>query len=202
VVPVQTAPPTCQLNNTAQVTFANRSTGASYVIVWDGVNKVTLAPGTTSQAYTEAANIAHTLQFRYSGTNTLACANSTPTLAQCSTTTTLSCATELKADVQSVGAGTSLCSTGVCTQFSYDITNRGLACATNLRVITRFFGSDGSGPQLGIDVPMGLSGQSLSALVLRPGATVTVISTIPFNDVRSAHTVFRASITWDDVQCQ
>jgi hypothetical protein len=33
--------------------------------------------------------------------------------------------------------------------------------------------------------------------VLRPGTSATVVNTIPFNDIRSAHTVFRASITWD-----
>jgi hypothetical protein len=198
----QTSTPSCQANSTAQIAFSNRSTTATYTIVWDGASRVTLAPGATSPTYTEAANVAHTLQFLFSGTTSLACSNSSPTLAQCSTNNTLSCSGELKADIRSVGSGLSTCFTGLCTKFSYDITNNGLGCATHARVITRFYGSDGNGPQLGIDVPMDLVGQSLSAYFFRPGTTVTVFNTVSFNDVRSVHTVFKPAITWDDVACQ
>jgi hypothetical protein len=97
--------------------------------------------------------------------------------------------------------GTYSCLTGLCTQFTYAIANSGPGCATNVQVTTRFFGSDGSGPQLGIDVPMGLPGGSLSATLFRPGATATLVNTISFNDIRSAHTIFRSFITWTDTAC-
>jgi hypothetical protein len=83
------------------------------------------------------------------------------------------------------------------------VTNLGPGCATNVQVVTRFYGGDGNGPQLGIDVPMGLAGGgSLTSSFLRVGTTVTLQNLIPFNDIRSAHTVFKPSITWTDVACQ
>jgi hypothetical protein len=88
------------------------------------------------------------------------------------------------------------CVTGLCTALTFPVTNTGPGCATNVQVIDRAFGSDGNGPQLGIDIPMGLP-----TFVFRVGATVTLQSLSSFNDVRSAHTVFKASITWTDVAC-
>src|SRR5262249_34506567 len=78
-----------------------------------------------------------------------------------------------RANIQSSTTGTYLCFTGVCTSFTYQINNVGPGCATGVQVVTRFFGSDGLGPQLGIDVPMGQVGGSLSSTFFRVGTTVT-----------------------------
>jgi len=107
-----------------------------------------------------------------------------------------------RANIQAGSTGTSGCFTGLCTSFTFPITNSGPGCATNVQVITRFYGGDGNGPQLGIDVPMILPGGSLSGFFFRVGTSVIVQNSIAFNDVRSAHTVFRPSITWTDVACQ
>jgi hypothetical protein len=110
--------------------------------------------------------------------------------------------TLLKADIHLAGStGLYSCFVGVCTSFTYPITNTGAGCATNIQVITRFFGSDGNGIQLGIDVPMYLPGGSFSTFVFRPGATVTIQNLGPFNDIRSAHTAFKVFPTWTDVSC-
>jgi len=111
-------------------------------------------------------------------------------------------AAAVHADIQPAASGTSVCFTGLCTSFTFAITNAGPGCATNVQVITRFYGGDGNGPQLGIDVPMILPGGSLSSTFFRVGTAVTVANSIPFNDVRCAHTVFRPTITWTDVACQ
>ena len=95
-----------------------------------------------------------------------------------------------------------VCVTGFCTALTFPVTNAGPGCATNTQVVTRAYGGDGNGPQLGIDIPMGLPGGSLSTYLFRPGVTVTLQSVTGFNDVRSAHTVFKTSITWNDTACQ
>ena len=75
----------CKDNNTAIVSFTNRSANKTYTIVWDGSNMTTLGAGVTSGNYTVSAGIQHTLEFKYSNNSTDACTPSTPTLAQCST---------------------------------------------------------------------------------------------------------------------
>jgi hypothetical protein len=75
----------CQTNNTATVTFENRSaSGLTYSVVWDGSTWTTLAPSVKSAEYTVAAGVQHTLTFKIANSNELACSTSTPTLAQCS----------------------------------------------------------------------------------------------------------------------
>lgn len=74
---------TCAVNGTAQVQFSNRSANSTYSIVWDGSVMATLAPGVTSEFFTVAAGN-HTLTFKYSNSSDLACTESTPNLAQCS----------------------------------------------------------------------------------------------------------------------
>jgi hypothetical protein len=73
----------CVTNNTAEVQFSNRSSSATYTIMWDGYIITTLAAGATSSTYTVASG-QHTLEFRYSNSSTSACTPSTPVLAQCS----------------------------------------------------------------------------------------------------------------------
>lgn len=77
--------PSCQANNTASVTFENRSnSNRTYDVVWDGSRIMTLAPTQKSNSITVAASVNHTLAFMITNTNTSACTPSTPTLAQCS----------------------------------------------------------------------------------------------------------------------
>ena len=79
--------PACQSNNTASVTFGNTSLNSTYTVLWDGSTRVTLGPGQSSPVYTEAASVTHTLTFRFSNSTALACSTSTPTLAQCTSST-------------------------------------------------------------------------------------------------------------------
>jgi hypothetical protein len=110
--------------------------------------------------------------------------------------------TVVRANIQIASpTATFFCVTGLCTALTFPVTNSGPGCATNVQVVDRAFGGDGNGPQLGVDIPMGLPGGSLATFLFRPGTTVTLQSLNSFNDVRSAHTVFRASITWTDVAC-
>jgi hypothetical protein len=96
---------------------------------------------------------------------------------------------------------TFVCVTGLCSSLTFPVTNDGPGCATNVQVVTRAYGSDGNGIQLGVDIPMGLPGSSLATFVFRVGTSVTLQSIASFNDVRSAHTVFNSFITWTDVAC-
>jgi hypothetical protein len=75
--------PACQTNNTADITFQNKS-GHSYTydVIWDGSLLTTLGPGATSKVYTEAAG-SHTLHFMISNSRSQACTESSPVLAQC-----------------------------------------------------------------------------------------------------------------------
>ncbi len=77
--------PVCQANNTASVSFGNRSAATTHDIFWDGLRVATVTPGQTSSPITVAAGAAHTLQFRITNTSTLACSTSSPIPAQCST---------------------------------------------------------------------------------------------------------------------
>ncbi len=82
--PTTPSVPACQTNNTATITFENRSaTNTTYAVVWDGSTLTTLAPTVKSQSYTVAAGIQHTLWFKIANSGSGACTPSTPTLAQC-----------------------------------------------------------------------------------------------------------------------
>lgn len=94
------------------------------------------------------------------------------------------------------------CFTGLCNLLTVPVVNLGPGCATNVQVTIRAFGSDGNGIQLGIDIPMGLPGGSLATLYWPSGSTFTLQNISPFNDVRSAHTVFKIFPTWTNVACR
>jgi hypothetical protein len=85
------AVPSCQTNNTASISFGNRSTTSSQDIVWNGSRVFTLVPGQTSDPLTVAAGVAHTLQFRVGNTQTLACSTATPILGLCERGLILTC---------------------------------------------------------------------------------------------------------------
>ncbi len=77
----------CETNNTAQITFENRYASQSIDVVWDGsrLSLSPLAPGQKSAEQSVSAGVGHTLLFRVAGTSTVACAQSSPNLSQCST---------------------------------------------------------------------------------------------------------------------
>lgn len=93
------------------------------------------------------------------------------------------------------------CVTGLCTSLTFPIINRGPGCATNIVVTTRAFGSDGNGIQLGVDIPMYAPGFSLPSGIMKSGITLPLLNVSSFNDVRSAHTVFKTNITFNSVAC-
>lgn len=75
--------PLCQTNNTADVSFENRSRATTHTIFWDGLNVATIAPGQTSQRMTTAAGVAHRLETVIANTTLYACAPSQPVPIQC-----------------------------------------------------------------------------------------------------------------------
>jgi hypothetical protein len=78
------APPACQANNTADVTFQNRSTtGITMDVVLDGVLLETLTPGQTGLTRPVSAGVVHTIVFKNDATAAVICSG-TPNLAQCS----------------------------------------------------------------------------------------------------------------------
>jgi hypothetical protein len=81
------AAPVCQTNNTARVFFENRFRDVTLDIAWDGVKVATLGPAAQSPALTVAAGTPHTMRFLIANTPDLACQDSTPILASCSTMT-------------------------------------------------------------------------------------------------------------------
>jgi hypothetical protein len=107
------------------------------------------------------------------------------------------------ANLQVAASGTYSCVTGFCTALTWAVTNAGPGCATNTQIVFRAFGSDGApgAVQLGVDIPMGLPGGSLATYVWRPGVTVSLVSLGGFNDVRSAHTIFRGFETHTNTAC-
>jgi hypothetical protein len=89
--PVQPTPPppppvpACQANNTADVSFGNRSASTTQDIFWDGLRVATITPGTNSAARTVAAGVAHRLEVRITNTTLPACSASSPIPAVCAT---------------------------------------------------------------------------------------------------------------------
>jgi hypothetical protein len=83
--PTQNTTPPCETYNTAKVFFQNRSnSGKTYDVVWDGSVYYTIGPGQQSDTMTVAAQIQHSLLFKISGTNNIACTQSNPILEKCS----------------------------------------------------------------------------------------------------------------------
>ena len=77
----------CEKNSTAWVTFENNSnSNTTYDVIWDGVKKVTIAPGTKSPTYTVASG-QHTLRYNVTNTNIIARAQVTLNLEVCSSNT-------------------------------------------------------------------------------------------------------------------
>lgn len=77
----------CEVNNTAQVRFWNQSPATTQLIQWNGVGLFTVAPNETSAYVTMAAGVPQTIRFFVAGSGRLACSDSTPVFAQCSTQT-------------------------------------------------------------------------------------------------------------------
>ena len=78
-------------NSTGTLTFVNASvTGRAYDVVLDGAVSVTALVVSTESSRTVAANVAHAVTFRFTGTSTSACSTSNPIIATCGTSR-LSC---------------------------------------------------------------------------------------------------------------
>jgi hypothetical protein len=127
-------------------------------------------------------------------------------LAGCTTTSTSTTGpTHVPtATIQFASSGSYSCVTGSCSSLVWTATNAGPDCAIDTTIVFRAFGSDGApgAVQLGIDIPMGMQGGgSLSTYRWLPGVTITLVSLSGFNDVRSAHTVFRGFETHTDTYC-
>lgn len=76
--------PACEQNNTATVEFRNTSnSNTTYDVIWDGSKITSVGPNQTSQKYTVAAGVQHTMVFKVTNTSNNACSLSTPTFAQC-----------------------------------------------------------------------------------------------------------------------
>jgi hypothetical protein len=78
--------PACQTNATAILHFENRTTTRTHDLYLDNANVALIGPGQTSQAFTVAAAVQHTVQWVYTNTRLVAC-TATPVPAICSTTT-------------------------------------------------------------------------------------------------------------------
>jgi hypothetical protein len=108
----------------------------------------------------------------------------------------------LHANMLAAPTGTTTCRTGLCVAFTTSISNGGPGCATNVQVIARWYGADGAVPLPNVpDIPMGAPG-GLANLFFRVGDTAIISALGSFNDVRSAHTVYRFFATWTDVACR
>ncbi len=89
--PVEPITPTttlaaCRSNNSATVTFENRSaSNRSYDVLWDGSRLMTLAPTQKSAEYTAQAGVTHSLEFRVTNSSQSACTTSNPILVVCNT---------------------------------------------------------------------------------------------------------------------
>lgn len=76
----------CERDSTAEVAFRNTNSTITARIIWDGLNIGTLAPGQTGLGRTVSAGM-HTLQFQNNSGGAALCAPSTPSPAQCTSTT-------------------------------------------------------------------------------------------------------------------
>ena len=75
--------PACEQNNTATVSFENRSvTNRSYDIVWDGVHIATIGPWEKTKVFTVSTG-KHKLDFKVSNSGDKACSTSWPVLSRC-----------------------------------------------------------------------------------------------------------------------
>lgn len=78
---------------TATVVFQNRSsTGLTYSVILDGVQIAVIPPGSDTGPRTVTANVQHTVFYRVTNTNSVACGPATPVWPQC-TANTLFCTT-------------------------------------------------------------------------------------------------------------
>ncbi len=78
----------CELNNTAKISFENRSTSnRTYDVIWDGSKRTILGPGERSDQYTEQAGVTHSLQFKFTNSGQAACSLSHPILVVCTSST-------------------------------------------------------------------------------------------------------------------
>jgi hypothetical protein len=132
-----------------------------------------------------------------------ACSGDSPTSSTRSTTTTTTTIppAPISAASFTYGDGSLVCERGFCFSFTMQLTNLGPGCASQVNTIVSWYGADGAIPLPNTpSIQMGAPG-GLTNYVFRPGQSLLLTSTTGFNDVRSAHTVYRASSTWTNVRC-
>jgi hypothetical protein len=94
------------------------------------------------------------------------------------------------------------CVRGLCFSMSALLSNDGPGCATGVQVLIRWYGSNGSVPLPNTpDVIMGAPG-GLSTYYFGARTQLVITSVAPFNDVRSAQTVYRSFVTSNTVACR
>lgn len=94
------------------------------------------------------------------------------------------------------------CVRGLCFDMNAVLTNNGPGCAVGVQVLIRWYGADGAiplpnTPDIIMSAPGGLSGYYFGART-----QLVVTSVAPFNDVRSAHTVYRPIVNYTAVACR
>jgi len=72
----------CERNHTVEVTFGNRSSQATYEVIFDGAIVATLVPGAESNVMT-VADGRHSVMFRFARTPVAACMPSTVNWGRC-----------------------------------------------------------------------------------------------------------------------
>ena len=95
----------------------------------------------------------------------------------------------------------SSCVTGLCTSLTFPCLNAGPVCDNSSGGLTGHTAVTATECSWALTSRWGLPGGNLSTFVFRVGTSGTLQSLSGFNDVRSAHTAFRASITWTDIAC-
>jgi hypothetical protein len=93
------------------------------------------------------------------------------------------------------------CVRGLCFTATGIVTNNGPGCATGVQVLLRWYGSDGAVPLPNSpDVIMTAPG-GLSTYRFGPRSQLVISNAASFNDVRSAHTVYRPIVSYNAVAC-
>lgn len=84
--------------------------------------------------------------------------------------------------------------------FAVSIQNVGVGCATDVSVVTRFYGTDSG--QVGSDLAMAAIGGGLATRTVRPNEIIAISSvTFVTPAARSVMSTYRLYPTWTNVRC-
>lgn len=94
------------------------------------------------------------------------------------------------------------CVRGLCFGMNAILTNNGPGCANSVQVLIRWYGADGAVVLPNTpDVIMGATG-GLNTYYFGARTSLAIFNVASFNDVRSAHTVYRSFVTYNTVACR